>query len=131
MCFAKEPFKLKGKYDKLLILLLAIVIIFLFAMQRITGSKGAYITITQNGTVIGKYSLYENETFTIYTSDNHLNTICIDNGQVWIEDADCPDGLCVKQGAISRNGESIICLPHKLVITVETDHESEIDSVSK
>lgn len=122
---------MKGKYDKLLILLLAIVIMFLFVLQYITGSKGAYVTITQDGKVIGNYSLYEDKTFTVYTSDHHKNTICIQNGQVWIDDADCPDGLCVKQGVISRNGESIICLPHKLVITVETDHENEIDSISQ
>ena len=45
--------------------------------------------------------------------------------------ADCPDHLCVKQKAISKEGESIICLPNKVVVTVKSDMKSDIDSISK
>lgn len=45
--------------------------------------------------------------------------------------ADCPDHLCVKQKAISKGGESIICLPNKVVVTVKSDMKSDIDSISK
>ena len=37
--------------------------------------------------------------------------------------ADCPDHLCVKQKVISKEGESIICLPNKVVVTVKKRHE--------
>lgn len=43
--------------------------------------------------------------------------------------ADCPDHLCVKQKAISKEGESIICLPNKVVVTVKSDTKSDIDSI--
>lgn len=45
--------------------------------------------------------------------------------------ADCPDHLCVKKKAISKEGESIICLPNKVVVTVKSDMKSDIDSISK
>ena len=42
--------------------------------------------------------------------------------------ADCPDQVCVRQGAVRYNGESIVCLPHKLVVSVEGGQGSGIDA---
>ena len=60
-----------------------------------------------------------------------MNRLVIRGGEAWIEDADCPDRLCVKQGRISRNGQAVTCLPHKLVITVESGKETELDGVTR
>jgi hypothetical protein len=43
----------------------------------------------------------------------------VENKRVWIEDAPCPNRLCMRQGKISRPGESIICIPNRIVITIE------------
>ncbi len=43
-----------------------------------------------------------------------------------MDKADCPDKLCVKQGKISKSGESIICLPHKVVVKISAE-ERESD----
>ena len=53
----------------------------------------------------------------------------IQDGQAFIEEADCPDKLCVKHKPISRNGESIICLPHKLAIRIVGGEEEEVDVI--
>ena len=46
--------------------------------------------------------------------------------------ADCPDQLCVKQKAVSKNKESIICLPNKVVIEGKDSAEpSESDDSPK
>jgi hypothetical protein len=47
------------------------------------------------------------------------NVIRVDEGKIRIIDADCPDKLCVKTGWIKEPGQSIICLPHKLIITIQ------------
>lgn len=44
------------------------------------------------------------------------NIICVEKDCVYMEYADCPDGLCVKQGKISKGGQSIVCLPNKTVV---------------
>ena len=44
-----------------------------------------------------------------------------------MKDADCPDRLCVKQGSISKNGESIVCLPHKVIVTVTGGDGADYD----
>ena len=52
------------------------------------------------------------------------NVLVIKDGNVCISNADCPDGLCVKQGTISKANESIICLPNKLVVRIVEDNTS-------
>lgn len=58
---------------------------------------------------------------------NTGNTIVIENGEVYMKDAACPDRLCISQGKISRAGESIICLPHKLVVRIVDVSGSDTD----
>ena len=62
--------------------------------------------------------------------DENYNLLFISGGEVSVFDADCPDGLCVKARNISKSGESIICLPHKLVIQIESKEEGALDAVT-
>lgn len=55
----------------------------------------------------------------IFTSETDYNVIQVSPGKIEIIDANCPDKLCVKQGAISDGAEPLICLPHKLMITID------------
>ena len=57
--------------------------------------------------------------------------IQIKDGEASMIEADCPDQICVHEKAISADGESIICLPNKIVVEVESDKESELDAVMK
>lgn len=61
--------------------------------------------------------------------DGH-NKIVIANGEVWMEEADCPDKLCISQGKISRSGQTIICLPNKVMVTIKGG-KSEYDGVAQ
>ena len=54
----------------------------------------------------------------IYELNGGTNILHIEGGKAWLDDANCPDKLCVNQGKISNNGETITCLPNKLTITV-------------
>ena len=48
------------------------------------------------------------------------NLISVSDGTVVMEAADCRDRICVHHKSISSTGESIICLPHRLVVEVES-----------
>ena len=78
----------------------------------------------------GEYSLKENRTVQIVT-DKGENTLCIENGRAYISSADCPDLLCVRQGGIEKDGESIVCLPHRVIVTVSGGEVSAGDAVSR
>ena len=58
---------------------------------------------------------------------NDNNIIVIKNDSIQITDANCKDKLCIKQGEISNVGESIVCLPNKVIIEIKGD---ESDSTS-
>lgn len=90
----------------------------------------ARVRIFRDGREIGAYLMAEERMLTITCEDESYNLILISDGQVCVSDADCPDGLCIRQSAISREGESIICLPHKLVIQIESKEESDLDAVT-
>ncbi len=115
--------------DKILLVTVFAILLLLFAGLWIGHGSGSYITVYQDGKPIGTYSIYEERMIQVETGDAHYNRITIDAGKVRVSEADCPDKLCVKQQAVSKGGESIICLPHKLVITVHSDTQAELDAV--
>lgn len=88
------------------------------------------VKVMQDGQVTGRYSLLKEQAVSIPWGEENYNLMLISGGQVSVSDADCPDKLCVRQRAIARSGESIICLPHKLVIQIESKEDSELDAVT-
>ena len=64
----------------------------------------------------------------IYNKAGNYNLIEILPGKIRIKDADCPDKICVKEGWISQGGQLIVCLPHKLIISIEGKNNT-VDSV--
>jgi hypothetical protein len=54
----------------------------------------------------------------------------IEHGKVCIESAPCPHQLCKNMGRIYRSGESIVCIPNRLLIRIEGSDERSIDSIT-
>lgn len=81
------------------------------------------VIIKKDGKLYGSYPLHTDRTADI----DGKNTVVIKNGEVYMEYADCPDKLCIKQGKISGSEKKIICLPNK--VTVEVTKKSGIDAV--
>lgn len=88
-----------------------------------------FVLVLQEGEVVARYPLLEDYAVTISSDESGYNLLMISRGTAYVSDADCPDGLCVRQKAISRKGESIICLPHKLVILIESMEEGDVDAI--
>ena len=64
-----------------------------------------------------------NQSLINYKTKYGTNTFLIQDGKVKMEEADCPDGICTDHTAISRKNETIVCLPHKMVISVDVQEE--------
>lgn len=122
----------KRKKDLIFIFSILIFAVFLLLIQRVYGNaqdEADIVKITVDQKLYGTYDLNKNQTITIQ-NDLGINTIQIQNKDVWMEEADCPDGYCKEQGHISKNKQTIVCLPHKLVVEISDDSEkSEPDSV--
>lgn len=87
-----------------------------FAFAADTDMRFAVVTDGAGGT--HRIPLGEDGSYPIET-DLGTNTVAVENGEVHMEDADCPGHDCIDQGAIGSAGEVIVCLPHKLIVTIE------------
>lgn len=121
----------KNINDILLIGGVIIVVIALLIVRNMDRKNAAMVCITDSEGLQSCFSLTEDRIFTVETGLG-TNVIEIKDGKVSVSDADCPDKLCAKQGAISKAGESIVCLPHKLVVRITGDEaaESTYDAVT-
>ncbi len=121
----------KGLRTYLLMIIILTAALFVMALNYFTSENGNYVEISVNGNVVNKLPLSKNATFKINGYDGGQNTIIIQDGFCYVNEADCPDKLCIKQGKISKSGESIICLPHRVVATVINENENKVDTISK
>jgi len=93
--------------------------------------EGDMVVVTVDGTEFGRYSLLEDTTVEIRTGagGSEMNVLVIKDGMAYVESATCPDGICAGHKPIHREGESIVCLPHKVVITVHATNEKEAPDI--
>ena len=117
--------------DCILILIIILLAGGFWLIQYLNAvQKEAVLQIYQNGELIGEYELSQTQTIPVTGIDDSYNLVLIEDGMLRVTDADCPDQLCMKQRSISRNGESIICLPHKLVLQIHAKEEGPLDAVT-
>lgn len=98
----------------------AVVAIYLFVFR----GTGDNVKVTVDGELYGVYSLKQDIIEDIHTGadGSQLNRLIISDGKAYVEAATCPDGICAAHRPIFRDGESIVCLPHRVVITVATEN---------
>lgn len=77
-----------------------------------------YIEIARDSEIIYRIDLNSepDRTFRIEYPGGGWNDVTIENSQIFISDADCPDKTCVNMGKLRSEYAPIVCLPHKLVI---------------
>lgn len=76
----------------------------------------------------GRYPLSEDTTVEIRQTDGSYNILQIQNGKAEITAASCPDKVCVNHRPVGGQGESLVCLPNKMVVEIENDEELGIDA---
>ena len=93
-----------------------------WALTEVPEKTDAVVKI--NASETARYPLSENITTEILSGENNefSNTLVIENGKVRVSSANCPDKICAGHKAVSYTGESIVCLPHKLVIEIKGDN---------
>ena len=113
----------KFRNDVIFIGVLLVLVVLVGLGLLLFRREGDAVTVTVDKQVIGTYSLAEDRTVEIRTGaeGKELNLLVIRNREAYVESATCPDGICAFHKPISRNGESIVCLPHRVVVTVVTE----------
>lgn len=99
------------------LLAMALMVLFRTRIQE----KGATAVVTVDGEERYRCSLFMEKEIVI----DDTNTLVIKEGKADMIAADCPDQICVKHTPISKAGETIICLPNKVVVTIEALNGAE------
>lgn len=116
------------KNDLILVAVLLIVSVIAWAViQHVIKKPGDKVVIKVDGKVVKELSLSEDTKFTVQGYQGGYNEIVIEYGYVKVNSADCPDELCVHTGTIDKSGETIVCLPHRVVVEV-TGGDDELDA---
>ena len=119
------------KKDVILMGGILVIALALFLIMYLTRSEaGNQIRITVDGTVYGTYSLAKDQVIEVKENDFY-NRIRILDGEAYMEEANCPDGYCEEQGKIRGRTQTIVCLPHKLVVEVLDEDGMEYDDTSE
>ena len=126
-----------------IILFIVLVAIGLAASAALTLSHGeagssSKVIIESGGDLYARYPLSEDRTVVVpapkqIAADapsadtdgeasaqyDYYNVVVISGGTVSVTEASCKNQVCVKHGVISRPGESIVCLPNRMVVRIE------------
>lgn len=111
-------------------------IILITAVLFIAGIAVIFMLMQKNGNKIivnidgdiKEYSLSDRREIVLNNNDGGHNLLVIDGGSAYIKEADCPNQICVRHKPIYKNGESIICVPNNISITVVSNIEKETDN---
>ena len=117
--------------DIYLVVIILAVALLLVAGIRIwqknnTGGEASAV-VTIDGRRYGAYPLSKDITERIDFPDGTYNILVISEGYADVTEASCPDQICVHHNRIKYTGESIVCLPNKLIVEIEGGEDNGID----
>lgn len=116
----------KLRNDIIFIVALLAVVICLGLGVYFLRPGGDEVVVKVDGKIYGTYPLNTDAVVEIRTGEHaeQINLLIIKDGKAYVQEATCPDGICAAHKPISREGESIVCLPNKVAITVQTKDPS-------
>ncbi|MGI6585170.1 MAG: NusG domain II-containing protein [Gracilibacteraceae bacterium] len=122
------------KGDLIIVLVLAAAVISWLIINNPDRTSGErQIVIETNGDLYKVVAMEEGmerqEIHIEFKNGKYINIVIDENG-AYVRDVVCPDKVCQKTGLISKAGQSIVCLPNRVVVYIEGKDESEIDGIS-
>ncbi|SFR63451.1 NusG domain II-containing protein [Anaeromicropila populeti] len=119
------------KNDFILVLVMVVLAgAFFIGREFVFSENNLVVQVKVEGQVYKTVSLREDIFLEIVNSKGKKNVLEIKDGKASITHADCPNQYCVHHKEISKAGESIICLPNQVVVSIKGDEEAELDAVS-
>ena len=122
-------FRIIKKADIILFICLILIGGALSYLAFSGSSTGDLVVVKVNGEIYGKYSLTKDRIITV-NRDGHTNKITIKGGKVQVSKSNCKNQVCVKQGSISSTHQSIVCIPNRVVVSIE-GKDGEYDVISQ
>ena len=112
------------------IVVIAVAVLFLVRKNQAVSDPDQVIVYV-NGVEKERFPLHEDRLVEIETEDGGTNLLQIKDGEAEIVEANCTDHICEKQGRISKNGDMIVCLPHGVLVQIDSETERTSDTTVK
>ncbi len=110
------------KKDMIIIALALLCALALWLVSQLAlGTEASSVVVLLDGEEVLRKPLVVSNAYEIAQEDGSRNVIRVENGAVWMEEANCRDGLCIRQGKMKNGAKTIVCLPHKLVVKMDGD----------
>ena len=123
----KVSFVKKYRKDIIFVASLLIVSLLVLLVVSLTKKEGAYLEVKLDGNVVATYSL---ATDGVYELNGGTNILTVKDGVAYMSYSTCPDHVCENTGKVKYVGQTIVCLPNLLTITVIGESDNAVDFVS-
>lgn len=103
--------------------IVAAILIFGLMIQQVSArirKPGLQARVTVDNAVVDTLDL-SRPAQKEYVTPYGTNTLVIKDGQADVTAADCANQICVHDAPVSKEGETIACLPHHLLVEVIRD----------
>ncbi len=113
------------------VLIIAVVLALALGMyafsQMSLGGAVASVVVTIGGQEVLRKPLAVEDAYEIRQEDGSVNVIAVEDGAVYMKEANCRDGLCIAQGKMRNGAKTIVCLPHQLVVRLDGESAARPD----
>ena len=108
------------KKDVIIIALALLCALALYLVSQLTlGGEMSSVVVLLDGEEVLRRPLVVSDSYTIAQEDGSVNVIRVEDGVVFMQEANCRDGLCIRQGKMKNGAKTIVCLPHKVVVKMD------------
>ena len=115
------------KYDIALAAGLAVLSLFLLGLKFIQ-PPGGEVDVYVDNELIDSISLDSDNEYE-YIGELGAVKVLAKEGKVRVIESNCPLKSCIRQGAVSRQGETIVCVPNKFLLVVTEGESRAVDGV--
>lgn len=116
------------KWDWYIIGGLCLLAVISFVLLRAPwAGTGSEAVVTIDGVVYARLSLALDETLALPETAGG-SVLVVQNGEISVQSAACPDQICVAHKPVSRQGETIVCLPYRVLVEIVGDDAATPDS---
>ena len=115
----------KGDVGLIVSLLLLCLVLFVSSFQS---SENLRAEIYVSGEKVHSIALSEvSESYTV--NENYCQLLREKDGVRFVY-SDCGDKLCIKKGKLKSQGDTMACVPQKVVVIIKSDSKKQIDGVA-
>ncbi len=105
------------KGDKVLLIFSLALGLGSLGISQIARNTGSAVCVEVNGKLVAQMELFEERQITVEGAIGKT-VVAVSQGKVQVLASDCPLQICVKTGRIDKVGDTIVCVPNRVVVRV-------------